>query len=125
MACDFCGFYCQDCLHAIRDCPYALNIWVNLVLAGLHSSFFTADFKSWLTGNLKSSTLVTHCSIPCYSYLTTRMASHDMARVPSEYWPMSASCLRPAMLRMLRPMTRCVLVYIRCSLISPIPSLPI
>jgi ribonuclease HI len=53
--CRFCGDIVENELHAIRDCPLAMQLWLNVVEESMRSTFFVGDWQQWIELNLYSS----------------------------------------------------------------------
>lgn len=52
--CHLCSQEREDQTHALRDCPYASQIWRNLLPRHCWSKFFREDKKGWMRANLVS-----------------------------------------------------------------------
>jgi hypothetical protein len=52
--CRFCGDTVENELHAIRDCPVVMPLWLNTVEESMRSTFFISDWQQWLDLNLNS-----------------------------------------------------------------------
>ncbi|GMI86289.1 hypothetical protein HRI_002298200 [Hibiscus trionum] len=53
-ACPGCAHPLESCCHALRDCPEALDVWMRIVPAALHDSFYSMNTADWLRCNLTS-----------------------------------------------------------------------
>jgi hypothetical protein len=42
----------ETTLHVLRDCPYAMALWMNTVSNNKRDWFFTVDFESWIDINI-------------------------------------------------------------------------
>jgi ribonuclease HI len=73
--CRYCGDIVENELHAIRDCPLAMPLWLNVVDDSLRSMFFTYDWQHWIDLNMQS----------------TRKWSEEIAW--KDYWATACHCL--------------------------------
>lgn len=49
--CSLCGAMEETCLHAIRDCPEAKQVWLLFVETSLQQNFFLMSLEDWLLWN--------------------------------------------------------------------------
>jgi hypothetical protein len=73
--CRYCGDIVENELHAIRDCPLVMPLWLNVVDDSLRSMFFTYDWQHWIDLNMQS----------------TRKWSEEIAW--KDYWATACHCL--------------------------------
>ncbi|GAU43243.1 hypothetical protein TSUD_241340 [Trifolium subterraneum] len=52
--CDYCGSIIEDTLHALRDCPQTMPIWLNLVNEHARANFFNGDLFYWINYNMSN-----------------------------------------------------------------------
>jgi ribonuclease HI len=53
--CSFCGNVQETILHALRDCPLAMEIWDSLISANDRRKFLNVDLENWFELNLNNS----------------------------------------------------------------------
>lgn len=46
--CERCQQAIEDVVHAIRDCPWAREIWELLIPSCLHCQFFSLELECWM-----------------------------------------------------------------------------
>lgn len=56
--CNNCTDELETTLHALRDCPLVLVIWMNLVRVDCRGEFFDSSLDDWITLNMSR-----HCGI--------------------------------------------------------------
>ncbi|KAI5389638.1 hypothetical protein KIW84_075073 [Lathyrus oleraceus] len=54
--CNLCGHANESTLHVFRECPRALEVWVNKVPSKMHHEFFNLDLEGWIKLNINGST---------------------------------------------------------------------
>ncbi|KAH9750393.1 putative ribonuclease H protein [Citrus sinensis] len=52
--CVRCGISAEDILHAVRDCRCIKNLWLHLVPARHHLSFFQSNLRAWIAANMQN-----------------------------------------------------------------------
>ncbi|KAH9666643.1 putative ribonuclease H protein [Citrus sinensis] len=52
--CVRCGISAEDILHAVRDCRCIKNLWLHLVPARHHLSFFQSNLRAWMAANMQN-----------------------------------------------------------------------
>ena len=50
--CSRCGREDETTIHVLRDCDYAIQVWLRLVLSYFITDFFTFDCRDWIFNNL-------------------------------------------------------------------------
>jgi len=50
--CNLCGAESETILHALRDCPYVMVLWLNVVLLQIKDNFFAGELLQWIKFNL-------------------------------------------------------------------------
>lgn len=53
---NLCGHANESTLHVFRECPMALEVWVNKVPSKMHYEFFNLDLEGWIKLNINGST---------------------------------------------------------------------
>ena len=52
--CDRCGAPLEDIIHVLRDCYCIKRVWLRIVPARHHSSFFQSSLQDWIIANLQN-----------------------------------------------------------------------
>ena len=54
LGCDRCGAPLEDIIHVLRDCYCIKRVWLRIVPARHHSSFFQSSLQDWIIANLQN-----------------------------------------------------------------------
>ncbi|MBA0570855.1 hypothetical protein Golob_004461, partial [Gossypium lobatum] len=52
-SCHLCGYNTEDALHVLKDCPFANDIWNQVIPSNQHKWFFNGNLSEWLLCNLR------------------------------------------------------------------------
>ena len=60
LTCEVCGNFDESIIHALRDCPGAKRVWIELSISSKNQEFYNLPLSEWLKSNC--------CSVQIFSW---------------------------------------------------------